>query len=64
MPARAERVNLRPEEWVSLDWHRVRGLRNVTIHVVLWFIAMVLVAVAALRLGVPEKARSIATFGW
>jgi len=27
-------------------------------------IAMLLVAVAALRLGVPEKARSIATFGW
>jgi len=25
---------------------------------------MLLVAVAALRLGVPEKARSIATFGW
>ena len=49
---------------VCLDRHRVRGLRNVTIHVALCIIAMLLVAVAALRLGVPGKARSIATFGW
>ena len=59
-----ERVNLRLEGQVCLDRHRVRGLRNVTIHVALCIIAMLLVAVAALRLGVPEKARSIATFGW
>jgi hypothetical protein len=59
-----ERVNSRLEGQVCLDRHRVRGLRNVTIHIVLCIIAMLLVAVAALRLGVPEKARSIATFGW
>ena len=59
-----ERVNSRLEGQVCLDRHRVRGLRNVTIHVALCIIAMLLVAVAALRLGVPEKARSIATFGW
>jgi len=59
-----ERVNSRLESQVCLDRHRVRGLRNVTIHVALCIIAMLLVAVAALRLGVPEKARSIATFGW
>jgi len=34
------------------------------VHVALCIIAILLVAVAALRLGVPEKARSIATFGW
>jgi len=59
-----ERVNSRLEGQVCLDRHRVRGLRNITIHVALCIIAMLLVAVAALRLGVPEKARSIATFGW
>ena len=59
-----ERVNSRLEGQVCLDRHRVRGLKNVTIHVALCIIAMLLVAVAALRLGVPEKARSIATFGW
>jgi hypothetical protein len=57
-----ERVNSRLEGQVCLDRHRVRGLRNVTIHVALCIIAMLLVA--ALRLGVPGKARSIATFGW
>jgi len=59
-----KRVNSRLEGQVCLDRHRVRGLRNVAIHVALCIIAMLLVAVAALHLGVPEKARSIATFGW
>ena len=59
-----ERVNSRLEGQVCLDRHRVRGLRSVTVHVVLCIIAMLLVAVAALRLGVPWKARAIATFGW
>ena len=59
-----ERVNSRLEGQVCLDRHRVRGRRNVTVHMALCIIAMLLVAVAALRLGVPEKARSIATFGW
>ena len=59
-----ERVNSRLEGQVCLDRHRLRGLRSVTVHVVLCIIAMLLVAVAALRLGVPWKARSIATFGW
>ena len=59
-----ERVNSRLEELVCLDRHRVRGLRNVTVHVALCIIAMLLVAVAALRLGVPERARCVASFGW
>ncbi len=58
-----ERVNSRLEVQVCLDRHRVRGRGNVTIHVALCITAMLLVDVAALRLGVPEKARSIATFG-
>ena len=59
-----ERVNSRLKEQVCLDRHRVRGLRNVAVHVALCIIAIMLVAMAVLRLGVPEKARSIATFGW
>ena len=59
-----ERVNSRLDDLVCLNRHRVRGLRNVTVHVALCVIAMLLVAVAALRLGVPEKARCIASFGW
>ena len=59
-----ERVNSRLEELVCLDRHRVRGLRNVTVHVALCIIALLLVAVAALRLGVPEKVRCVASFGW
>ena len=34
------------------------------VHVLLCIVVMLLVAVAALRLGVPWRARSIATFGW
>jgi len=65
-PARSsvERVNSRLEGLVGLDRHRVRGLRNIMVHVTLCVIAMLLVAVVARRLGVPEKARSIVTFGW
>jgi len=59
-----ERVNSRLEGQVCLDRHRVRGLRSMAVHVAFCIIAMLLVAVAALRLGVPGKARSIATFGW
>ena len=59
-----ERVNSRLEGQAYLDRHRVRGLRKVTVQVALCIIAMLLVAVAALRLGVPERARCVASFGW
>jgi transposase len=59
-----ERVNSRLEELVCLNRHRLRGLRSITVHTALCIIAMLLVAVAALRLGVPEKTRCIASFGW
>jgi len=48
-----ERVNSRLEDLVCLNGHRVRGLRNVTVHVALCIIAMLFVAFAALRLGMP-----------
>jgi len=59
-----ERGNLRLEDLVDLGRHRVRGLRNIMMHVALCIIAMLLVTVAALRLNMPEKARCIASFGW
>jgi len=59
-----ERVNSRLEELLCLDRPKVRGLRNITVHTALCIITMLLVAVAALRLGMPEKARCIASFGW
>jgi transposase len=58
-----ERVNARLG-LVGLDCLRLRGLRNVLIHVLLCIIVMLLVAVAALRLGRPWKARSVASFWW
>lgn len=59
-----ERVNSRLKEQLGLNKHRVRRLRNITVHVLLCIISMLLVAVAALRMNRPEKARSIALLGW
>jgi IS5 family transposase len=54
-----ERVNSRLKEQLCLDKHRVRGLRQIIIHGLFCLIAMLLNAVAAVRLNVVEKARSI-----
>jgi hypothetical protein len=54
-----ERVNSRQKEQLCLERHRARGLERVTTHALLSMIAMLLNAVAALRLNRPEKARSI-----
>jgi len=59
-----ERVNSRLEEQLCLGGHRVRGLVNVTVHVILSIIAMLLVAVASQRLDMPGKVRCIASFWW
>ena len=59
-----ERVNSRLDDLLCLGRHRVRGLRNISVHVFLCVIAMLPVAMAALRLGMPERARSIALLGW
>jgi hypothetical protein len=61
--ASVERVNSRLD-LVGLGGLKLRGLRNVMVHVVLCIVAMLLVAVAALRLGRPWKARSLSSFGW
>ena len=58
-----ERVNARLE-LVGLDCLKVRGLRNVLTHVLLCVIVVLLVAVAAYRLGRPWKARSVKSFWW
>ena len=61
--ASVERVNSRLE-LVGLGGLKLRGLRNVVFHVTLCMIALLLVAVAALRLGRPWKARSVSSFWW
>ena len=61
--ASVERVNYRLE-FVGLGCLKLRGLRSVMVHVLLCIIMMLLVAVAALRLGRPWKARSLASFWW
>jgi ubiquinone/menaquinone biosynthesis C-methylase UbiE len=54
-----ERVNSRLKEQLCLEKHRVKGLRRITIHALFCLIAMLLNAVAALRLGKREQARSM-----
>ena len=61
--ASVERVNSRLE-LVGLDCLKLRGLRNVLVHVLLCITVMLLVAVAALRLDRPWKVRSLASFWW
>ena len=54
-----ERVNSRQKEQLCLERHMARGLKRITTHALLCMIAMLLTGVVALRLGRPEKARSI-----
>ena len=61
--ASVERVNSRLE-FVGLDCLKLRGLRNVVVHVLLCIIVVLVVAVAALWLGRPWKVRSLASFWW
>jgi len=61
--ASVERVNSRLE-FVGLECLKLRGLRNVMVHVLLCIIVVLLVAVAAVRLGRPWKVRSLASFWW
>jgi len=61
--ASVERVNSRLD-LVGLGGLRLRGLKNVAVHVLLCLIVMLIVAVAAVRLGRPWKARSLSSFWW
>jgi hypothetical protein len=60
--ASIERINSRLKEQLNLNRHRVKGLRRITIHALLCMIAMLLMALAALRLNRVEKARPIVLF--
>jgi len=62
--ASIERTFSRLKEQLNLNKHKVRGLRNITVHALLCVIAMLLVAIAALHLNRPKKTRSIALLGW
>jgi transposase len=55
----AERMNSRQKEQLCLEKHRARGLNRITVHALLCIIAMLLNALAALRLNMPEKARAL-----
>ena len=59
--ASVERVNSRLE-LVGLGCLKLRGLRNALVHVFLCMVTLLLVAVAALRLGRPWKATSLSSF--
>ena len=54
-----ERVNSRLKDQLCLERHRVKGLRRITIHALFCLITMLLNAVAALRLHMADKARSM-----
>jgi IS5 family transposase len=57
--ASAERAISRLKMHLSLENHKVRGLRNILIHALLCIIAMLLVALTAIKHGKPEKIRAI-----
>ena len=57
--ASAERAISRLKMHLSLENHKVRGLRNILIHALLCIIAMLLVALTAIKLGKPEQIRAI-----
>jgi len=61
--ASVERVNSRLE-FVGLECLKLRGLRRVMVHVLLCIVVMLVVAVAAVRLGRRWKVRSLASFWW
>jgi transposase len=57
-----ERLFGRAKEWLMLDGLRVRGLAQVSIHVSLSLISMLVVALSAVRLGRPGLVRCIKGF--
>ncbi|MCL6579251.1 MAG: hypothetical protein K6T73_07675 [Candidatus Bathyarchaeota archaeon] len=57
--ASAERAISRLKQHLSLENHRVRGLRNIAVHALLCIIAMLLTALTAIKLGKPEQIRAI-----
>ena len=59
-----ERTISRLKEQLGFNRHKVRGLGNIAVHLLLCIITMLLVALAALRMKRVDKARSITLLGW
>lgn len=57
--ASVERTISRLKQHLSLENHKVRGLRNIAIHVLLCIIAMLLIALTAQKLKKPKNIRAI-----
>jgi hypothetical protein len=57
--ASAERAISRLKEHLSLENHKVKGLRNIAIHTLLCIIVMLLQALTAIKMGRPEQIRAI-----
>jgi predicted alpha-1,6-mannanase (GH76 family) len=57
-----ERANSRLKNQINLKNHKLRGMRNITIHVHYCILAMLFVALAAMRIGKRSKVRSITYF--
>jgi transposase len=55
----AERVVSRLKQHLSLENHKVKGLRNIAIHILLCITTMLLIALTATKLGKPEQIRAI-----
>jgi hypothetical protein len=57
--ASAERTISRLKQHLNLENHKVKGLRNILTHTLLCIIAMLLVALTAIKHGKPEQIRAI-----
>ncbi|MEM2424860.1 MAG: transposase [Candidatus Bathyarchaeia archaeon] len=57
--ASAERIISRLKQHLSLENHKVRGLRNILTHALLCIIAILLTALTAIKYGKPNKTRAI-----
>ena len=57
--ASAERAISRLKQHLSLENHKVKGLRNILTHALICIIAMLLIALTAIKLGKPEQIRAI-----
>jgi hypothetical protein len=55
----AERTISRLKEHLNLENHKVKRLRNIAIHALLCIIAMLLIALTAIKHGKPEQIRAI-----
>jgi len=57
--ASVERTISRLKQHLNLENHKVKGLRNIAIHVPPCLIAMLLLALTAIKLGKPKQIRAI-----